>query len=46
MSHKVRKDEEKRSRRGPTFVGFSPKVEPTKNERIEKMRKKHKMRGV
>lgn len=42
MSHKVRKDEEKRSKRGPTFVGFSPKVEPTKNERIEKMRKKHK----
>lgn len=46
MSHKVKKDEEKRNRRGPTFVGFSPKVEPTKNERIEKMWEKHKMRGV
>lgn len=45
MSHKVRKDEEKRNHRGPTFVGLSPKIEPTKKERIEKMRKKHKRKG-
>ena len=42
MSHKAKKDEEKRSHRGPTFVGFSPKIGPTKKERIEKMREKHK----
>lgn len=42
MSHKIRKDEEKRKHRGPTFVGLSPKIEPTKKERIEKTREKHK----
>lgn len=42
MSHRVRKDKEKRKYRGQTFVGFSPKIEPTKKERIEKTRKKHK----
>ena len=42
MSHKVKKNEEKRSHRGPTFVGLSPKIEPAKKERIEKTRKKHK----
>lgn len=38
MSHKKKREKD----RGPTFVGFSPKIEPTKKERIEKMRKKHK----
>lgn len=42
MSHKVKENEEKRSHRGPTFVGLSPKIEPTKKEKIEKIRKKHK----
>lgn len=42
MSHKVKKDEHKRLRRGETFVGFAPKVEPTKKERLEKTAKKHK----
>ena len=36
MSHKVKKDEYKRLHRGETFVGFAPKVEPTKKERLEK----------
>lgn len=31
--------------RGPTFVGFSPKIGPTKKEKLEKSRKKHK-KGV
>lgn len=42
MSHKVKKDEYKRLHRGETFVGFAPKVEPTKKERLEKYVKKHK----
>ena len=42
MSHKVKKDEYKRLHRGETFVGFAPKVEPTKKERLEKTVKKHK----
>ena len=42
MSHKVKKDEHKRLHRGETFVGFSPKIEPTKKERLEKSAKKHK----
>mgnify|MGYP007038249832 CR=1 FL=1 len=42
MSHKTRKTEEKKLHRGPTFVGLSPKVEPSKKEREEKLRKKHK----
>ena len=42
MSHKVKKDEYKRLHRGETFVGFAPKVEPTKKERLEKYTKKHK----
>lgn len=46
MAHKTKKTEEKRLHRGPTFVGFSPKIEPTKKERLEKMRKKHKNRGI
>lgn len=45
MSHKTKKTEEKRKHRGPTFVGLSPKVEPSKKEREEKARKKHKKRG-
>ena len=40
MSHKVKKDEYKRLHRGETFVGFAPKVEPTKKERLEKTAKK------
>lgn len=42
MSHKVKKDEYKRLHRGETFVGFAPKVESTKKERLEKTAKKHK----
>ena len=42
MSHKVKTDEYKRLHRGETFVGFAPKVEPTKKERLEKYGKKHK----
>ena len=42
MSHKVKKDEYKRLHRGETFVGFAPKVEPTKKERLEKHATKHK----
>lgn len=42
MSHKVKKDEYKRLHRGETFVGFAPKIEPTKKERLEKNAKKHK----
>ena len=42
MSHKVKKDEYKRLHRGETFVGFAPKVEPTKKERLEKYANKHK----
>ena len=42
MSHKVKKDEYKRLHRGETFVGFVPKVEPTKKERLEKYAKKYK----
>ena len=42
MSHKVKKDEYKRLHRGETFVGFAPKVETTKKERLEKQTKKHK----
>ena len=42
MSHKVKKDEYKRLHRGETFVGFAPKVEPNKKERLEKQTKKHK----
>ena len=42
MSHKVKKDEYKRLHRGETLVGFAPKVEPTKKERLEKQTKKHK----
>ena len=42
MSHKVKKDEHKRLHRGETFVGFAPKVEPTKKGRLEKHAKKHK----
>lgn len=42
MSHKVKKDEYKRLHRGETFVGFAPKVEPTKKKRLEKNAKKHK----
>lgn len=42
MSHKVKKDEHKRLHRGETFVGFAPKVEPTKKERLEKHIKKYK----
>ena len=42
MSHKVKKDEYKRLHRGETFVGFAPKIEPTKKERLEKYAKKHK----
>ena len=42
MSHKVKKDEYKRLHRGETFVGFAPKVEPNKKERLEKHAKKHK----
>ena len=44
MSHKVKKDEHKRLQRGETFVGFAPKVEPTKKERLEKYAKKQKRR--
>ena len=42
MSHKVKKDEYKRLHRGETFIGFAPKIEPTKKERLEKREKKHK----
>lgn len=42
MSHRVKKDEDKRAHRGPTFVGLAPRFEPTKNERKEKSQKKHK----
>ena len=37
MSHK-----KKRENRGPTFVGFPPRFGPTKKEKEEKSRKKHK----
>ena len=33
MSHRTKKAEEKRKHRGPTFVGFAPRVEETKKKR-------------
>jgi len=42
MSHKTKKTEEKRKHRGPTFVGFAPRVEDTKREKMRKAERKHK----
>ena len=42
MSHKVKKDEKKRANRGPTFCGIFTRKGPTKKERIERARKKHR----
>lgn len=39
----MKKETIKKSR-GNTFVGFAPKTEPTKKEKLEKQRKKHKKR--
>lgn len=44
MSHRVKKDEKKRSMRGPTFVGLAPRVEDGKRERAERQYQKHKNR--
>lgn len=44
MSHRTKKDEEKRKYRGPTFVGFAPRVEDTKKEKIRKLERKHRKR--
>ena len=42
MSHKVKKDEEKRKNRGPTFNGFAPKIQDTKKYKAKKRKQKHK----
>jgi hypothetical protein len=42
MSHKTKKTEEKRKHRGPTFVGFAPRVEDTKKGKLRKAERKHK----
>jgi len=42
MSKKKKKNPFTRLDRGPTFVGFSPSFGPTKKEKLEKSRKKHK----
>ena len=44
MSHRTKKTEEKRKHRGSTFVGFAPRVEDTKREKIRKAERKHKKR--
>ena len=42
MSHRTKKTEEKRKHRGPTFVGFAPRVEDTKKGKLRKAERKHK----
>ena len=42
MSHKVKKDEEKRKRRGPTFNGFAPKIQDTKKYKMKNRKQKYK----
>lgn len=42
MSYRTKKTEEKRKHRGPTFVGFAPRVEDTKKEKLRKAERKHK----
>ena len=42
MSHKVKKDEEKRKNRGPTFNGFAPKIQDTKKYKAKKRKQNHK----
>ena len=42
MSHSTKKTEEKRKHRGPTFVGFIPRVEDTKKGKLRKAERKHK----
>lgn len=42
MAHRVKKDAEKRSHRGPTFVGLYPRVEDRISIKKRKMEKKHK----
>ena len=39
MSHKVKKDEEKRKNRGPTFNGFAPKIQDTKKYKAKNVNK-------
>lgn len=42
MSHRTKKTEEKRAHRGKTFVGFAPRVEDTKREKMKKAERKHR----
>ena len=42
MSHKIKKDEEKRKNRGPTFNGFAPKIQDTKKYKMKNRKQKYK----
>ena len=42
MSHKVKKDEEKRKNRGPTFNGLAPKIQNTKKYKMKNRKQKYK----
>ena len=42
MSHKVKKDEEKRKNRGPTFNGFATKIKETKKYKMKNRKQKYK----
>ena len=42
MSHKIKKDEEKRKNRGPTFNGFSPKIQDIKKYKAKNRKQKYK----
>lgn len=43
MSHKNRAKIEQQKHRGPTFHGFSPKIEETEKHKMNSRKQKHKI---